>query len=297
MTPNIWWCNQTRQWPLELAKGVVCANGDIPYSPFRRMVFRARKGDIVIHYRSGIGVVAVSRALKNAVECREGDVSSLCIHGRGWAFPTDYHVFEHPVQAASLLEPLYELDIPKGPVIRGAKRLRVRQAYFMPLTREGLAIVREAAIENRWPAWATRWLPQPGTVSEPDRKRTSDAYAVGIAESSGDAVAIEGLLTEWKWLARSRSRRLRDQAFEQAAGVCAVCRRDFSQLLNGRGQHALQVHHLKQLAADDRPRNTKLRDLAVVCGTCHALIHSKPRRPFTVQHLRRMLRQEGYLQS
>ena len=127
---------------------------------------------------------------------------------------------------------------------------------------------------------------------------TARALVGALREATGgppprtDALALpalEGILREVKAVTKSRNGRLRSQALEHAAGVCAVCRTDFSRLLDGRGVHVLQVHHRNQLSASKVPRTTQLRDLAVVCANCHALIHMDPHRALRVEHLRRML--------
>jgi hypothetical protein len=106
---------------------------------------------------------------------------------------------------------------------------------------------------------------------------------------------IEGLRSEYRATRAKRSRRLRNKAFRQAKGVCAVCQRDYSALLGGRGQRVLQVHHLEQLAARDSPAVTKLTDLAVVCANCHLLLHLDTRRAMKVGQLRNLLKDAGYL--
>jgi hypothetical protein len=103
---------------------------------------------------------------------------------------------------------------------------------------------------------------------------------------------IEGTKTEVLRLTTKRSRRLRDTAFIAAKGLCSVCDRDFSLLLEGRGVRVLQVHHRKQLSAFEMPRRTKLNDLAVVCANCHALLHLDSDAPLRVEELRRMLKRD-----
>jgi hypothetical protein len=102
--------------------------------------------------------------------------------------------------------------------------------------------------------------------------------------------AIEGLATEIKMTRLGRSRSLRDSAKVSANGVCAVCRRDFKSVLAGRGICVLQVHHIKQLSARDKPTVTCLKDLVVVCANCHMLLHFVDRgRPLSPSDLRARL--------
>lgn len=101
--------------------------------------------------------------------------------------------------------------------------------------------------------------------------------------------ALEGLRTETVAYVRGRSRQLRDRALAEAQGTCEACGVNYAELLSGRGVRVLQVHHRKQLAATDKPRLTKLGDLAVLCANCHMLVHMDPNNALPVQELRRLL--------
>lgn len=108
---------------------------------------------------------------------------------------------------------------------------------------------------------------------------------------------IEGLRSEYHATRTKRSRRLRNKAFNLANGICAVCRRDFSTLLGGRGQRVLQVHHREQLSARYSPAVTKLTDLAVVCANCHLLLHMDSKKAMHVDQLRNLLKDADYLEG
>lgn len=116
---------------------------------------------------------------------------------------------------------------------------------------------------------------------------TRTAPAVSRPATDSD---IEGLRYEIVTMTTRRSRRLRDAAFENANGVCAVCERDFSKLLRGRGVRVLQVHHTRMISKRNAESVTKLSDLVVVCANCHLLLHLDPKAPMTVSQLRKMLR-------
>jgi hypothetical protein len=105
-------------------------------------------------------------------------------------------------------------------------------------------------------------------------------------------IDIENILREAKVLLRKRSRGLRAAALKRSGGVCAACNTNNNIVLGGRGRRALQVHHHKQLAASDTPVVTTVEDLAVVCATCHALIHSDPKSAIAVEDLRVLLAAE-----
>jgi hypothetical protein len=103
--------------------------------------------------------------------------------------------------------------------------------------------------------------------------------------------AVEGLAIEQKMTRYGRSRALRDASMRLADGICSICHYDFKNILGGRGKCVLQVHHLKQLSARDRPRKTLLNDLLVVCANCHLLLHSDRGRPLSPSSLRTRLLQ------
>jgi predicted HNH restriction endonuclease len=135
------------------------------------------------------------------------------------------------------------------------------------------------------PKWG--WLSQPRrSTSVPvssARKFVEVFDCVATRANVGaDGSALEGIKTEEKVLRRYRSQHLRNLALEKAAGNCSACRRDFKAILDGAGCRVLQVHHIKQLAASDEARITRLRDLAVVCANCHLLIHANPKRALSV---------------
>lgn len=109
------------------------------------------------------------------------------------------------------------------------------------------------------------------------------------SDQAADLSDIEGIQTETRMLVRKRSEILRRAALDGAKGCCSVCDRDFSKVLNGEGTRVLQVHHRRQMASLDKPRVTKIEDLAVVCANCHLLIHLDPKRAIPVDRLRRML--------
>jgi hypothetical protein len=155
-----------------------------------------------------------------------------------------------------------------------------------------IAELRSAFSRGEWPPpylnfRGFRSLLLPDTISDRIRSlRRNIAQPMSDEEPS----AFEGLRTEAVTYKQGRSRALRDDASAKANGTCDACAVDYSALLEGKGVRVLQVHHRKQLAATDRPRLTKLSDLAVVCANCHMLIHMDPKRAFSVEKLRAMLR-------
>jgi 5-methylcytosine-specific restriction endonuclease McrA len=149
-----------------------------------------------------------------------------------------------------------------------------------------------------------RWLDVP-EVSNPTNQNivtvkplsSSDAAAIERQYDKHDESVprtatesdMEGLRYEVVAMATQRSRKLRDAAMKKTNGICAVCDRDFSKLLDGRGIRVLQVHHKKMLRNRRGPSETKLADLVVVCANCHLLIHLDPKKSIPISKLRRML--------
>ena len=142
-------------------------------------------------------------------------------------------------------------------------------------------------------AWATlhavrihagRHCLRDGLITEPIVRAVSRAPLRVVALE-----AVEGLAQEVVVLSRARSGALRKAALARAKGTCEACEVRFGSVLGGRGVRVLQVHHRQQLAMNDVPRVTKVKDLAVVCANCHALLHMQPKRALTVEKLRSLL--------
>ncbi|MCZ2290606.1 MAG: HNH endonuclease [Burkholderiales bacterium] len=72
-----------------------------------------------------------------------------------------------------------------------------------------------------------------------------------------------------------RSAKIADTLRRHGRIVCEVpgCGFDFARVYGELGAGYAHVHHLHPLAQSDKPRATRLADLAVVCANCHAMIH------------------------
>jgi hypothetical protein len=152
---NFWWCNQSGYWEDEFRERVICSSTDTPRPKFRKTVRLVRKDDITLHYRTAMGIVAVSRALEGAVACKDDDTRRICLWGRGYAFPAEYHVFQKPIPRDSVLNDLLALKITDGPVVHFKDgRVQIRQAYFMPFSAEGFQITYNVSDKVDWPQWA-----------------------------------------------------------------------------------------------------------------------------------------------
>ena len=96
-----------------------------------------------------------------------------------------------------------------------------------------------------------------------------------------DLSLVEGRTRRMVVLHRQRERRLRQAKIRHVMGSgdgrlrCEVpgCGFDFFETYGDLGKEFAFVHHLRGLAARGKPSQTRLDDLAVVCGNCHAMIH------------------------
>lgn len=75
---------------------------------------------------------------------------------------------------------------------------------------------------------------------------------------------------------RVRSARNRLRKLDAAGGVCEGCAINFRVGFGARGDRALDVHHRIPLGRSVNETETRLTDLAVLCGSCHRLVHADP---------------------
>jgi hypothetical protein len=75
---------------------------------------------------------------------------------------------------------------------------------------------------------------------------------------------------------RQRSTKNRIRKLDAAQGVCEGCTRNFRFGFGVRGDRALEVHHRKPLHETTGEIQTRLADLAVLCASCHRLVHADP---------------------
>jgi hypothetical protein len=71
---------------------------------------------------------------------------------------------------------------------------------------------------------------------------------------------------------RERSSMLRAAKLLDHGTVCSACGTDYGKRAGGLGLHALDVHHLEPLGARGAGV-TGLEELAVVCASCHRMLH------------------------
>lgn len=99
-----------------------------------------------------------------------------------------------------------------------------------------------------------RLIEHPRTVSAAEQRRTRERCSV------------------WE-----RSVTNRERMLQKSDGRCECCAADLRGRFPDIGEGALEVHHRKALSANQADRTqTSLDDLAVLCATCHRLVHQVP---------------------
>jgi len=109
------------------------------------------------------------------------------------------------------------------------------------------------------------------------RNRSSADLDEGVAD---EIVGIEGETRRGLVQHRKREGRLRDCKIQHVLKnkrrlACEVpgCDFDFQKVYGELGYGFAHVHHLKPLGKVSGKRTTRLKDLAIVCANCHAMIH------------------------
>ena len=202
--------------------------------------------------------------------CRcDGSIAELVAYRSG-SHVVGWHVSGTPVPG----------DLLVGTVGQGAARVIVNVNRVEGVTKHGV----DWDVETDAPI-----IPSVSWSDVAKRTRRS-ARAWGRLEGRAAADFIDGLLHELSertdtperegdtYLARCRRRSTRNRArkIDAANGICEGCGEDFRVGFGHRGDRALDVHHRKPLSASPGIVDTRLVDLAVLCGTCHRLVHADP---------------------
>ncbi len=147
-----------------------------------------------------------------------------------------------------------------------------------------LAILQSGGLSH------VRWTPQASGVQIPSSALAGlealwaahlGVSSLGAVYADEEIAAVEGMLRVAIVRHRRREQKLRDAkialASKSGAGhlLCEVpgCGFDFLKIYGEIGRDYAQVHHLQQLSDLESPTITTLKDLAVVCANCHAMIH------------------------
>lgn len=117
--------------------------------------------------------------------------------------------------------------------------------------------------------------------------RLSDAVTDGVdmenldeTEASSNASSLTGKERRryaWHWRAEGRNGAIAKRAKELRGYGCEVCGRNYAEDFGEMGKRAVDVHHLTPfhlLGPETRCLNP-LTDFAIVCATCHRMLHSQ----------------------
>jgi 5-methylcytosine-specific restriction enzyme A len=113
-------------------------------------------------------------------------------------------------------------------------------------------------------------------IAREARTVTAEDVSAAAADEPDDTPVVEGRIL----LAKHRRRESKGAAKKKrhvlkATGrlVCEACGFDFESTYGELGRGFAECHHLRPLA--DGVRETRLRDLAIVCSNCHRMIHRR----------------------
>ena len=102
---------------------------------------------------------------------------------------------------------------------------------------------------------------------------------------------LEGALLKEEVLRRERSRKNRLLALEFHGESCKVCGFEPDKFFDGIPS-VLEIHHLTPLSVIDSPqRYSPVHDLVPLCPNCHRAIHKKSPIPYTIEELKRFLKE------
>jgi hypothetical protein len=262
---NVWWCNQSTSWEVEFGAGVVRSSAQTADDRHRRTVAEARRGDIVVHYRSP-NVVAFSRAEEDG----HSEARLPAEYGSGWEFRTEYFVLNRRIPRERFRS-LIPVPAFKGFALNPEGR--VNQGYFFRFTLDGLAaLLQLTSADESMPDWLS-------LIADPGNAVDSD-FDVLLAE--GQRYRIH--------LGRERNPALAAAAKAVHGYICQACAFDFEAVYGARGREYIEAHHRVPLHTTEANADLHLSpksDFAVVCANCHRMLHREPH--VSVEALRKQL--------
>jgi hypothetical protein len=212
---RIWFCNQSTQWEFERERSAVCASSIARSLKYRRLVGEVKQGDLIVHYRKGKGIVAISRALGNGQDEPVRLPPPFRSYEKGWFVKTEYHDLDPPVPRTPVADALRDHPIPDGPFDRNG---HVKQAgYFLRFDSTGLAAVRRE-FRGIWP------------LPDGDGENDLEGYSEG-----GSRTVVQSV----------RSGRLREDAKRKYGLRCYCCGFEFEDFYGEDAHDRAIVHHLE----------------------------------------------------
>lgn len=112
-----------------------------------------------------------------------------------------------------------------------------------------------------------------------------------IAEEVIDKNLIEGSVKTIAINAYERNIKARKKCIEYYGAVCSVCGFDFSKYYGKEFEGLIHVHHLIPLSEiASEYIIDPIKDLRPVCPNCHLIIHSKPNGTYSIEEVRKMIK-------
>ncbi|MBL8099922.1 MAG: HNH endonuclease [Anaerolineales bacterium] len=157
---------------------------------------------------------------------------------------------------------------------------KYKKVYWTPQA-SGINIIDEVAkeLEKDW----AKFLNQPALHHE-------IKYADDIDISKK---YYEGVLKQVKVNKFERSPGARAVCLNKHGAICSVCGFDFAKRYGEIGEGYIHVHHLKPLSEIRKGyKLNPVNDLRPVCPNCHAMIHQRKPKPYTIEEMKNILRKK-----
>lgn len=101
--------------------------------------------------------------------------------------------------------------------------------------------------------------------------------------------ALEGQAYRKEATFRRRNRALIQAKKANSDYCCEVCTFNFERTYGSIGREYIIAHHIEPLFKRSSQSKTELKDIALLCGNCHAIVHTK-NPPLSPEQLRKLLR-------
>ncbi len=117
-----------------------------------------------------------------------------------------------------------------------------------------------------------------------------------------NAFISEGKVETKTSQARIRSKRLRDAAIahylKNGALKCEVCGFLFEEFYGELGKGFIEIHHEKPICEYDQDGSDQfiadaVKNVKPLCANCHRMIHRNPKKPLTIEELRKIVKSKA----
>ena len=101
---------------------------------------------------------------------------------------------------------------------------------------------------------------------------------------------VEGRLMEDKVLRRVRNSAARQKCVEDSNFTCSVCGFNFYKVYGEIGKNFIEVHHIKPLSSYNEEHEILQSELVALCSNCHSMAHRRRPMPYSIEELKKMLK-------